>query len=60
MTLVHLNLNSKYLSGNTDVNILLSERPGKTAPAEFYGGGKKYPVLWLLHGTFGDYSDWLR
>ena len=60
MTLVHLNLNSKYLSGNTDVNILLPERPGKTAPAEFYGGGKKYPVLWLLHGTFGDYSDWLR
>ena len=22
--------------------------------------GKKYPVLWLLHGTFGDYTDWWR
>ena len=60
MTLVHLNFNSKYLSGNTDVNILLPERAGNQDPADFYGTGKKYPVLWLLHGTFGDYSDWLR
>ena len=21
---------------------------------------KKYKVLWLLHGTYGDYSDWVR
>lgn len=60
MTLVHLNFNSKYLSGNTDVNILLPERPGRQDPEDFYTAGRKYPVLWLLHGTFGDYSDWLR
>ena len=60
MALVHLNFNSKYLSGNTDVNILLPDCSGKQEPDAFYGSGKKYPVLWLLHGTFGDYSDWLR
>ena len=60
MALVHLNLNSKYLSGNTDVNIILPDLPRDEEPKVFYGAKKKYPVLWLLHGTFGDYTDWLR
>ena len=60
MALVHLNFNSKYLSGSTDVNIILPDCARTQDPAAFYGDGKKYPVLWLLHGTFGDYSDWLR
>ena len=60
MALVHLNFNSKYLSGSTDVNILLPDCARSQEPSDFYGSGKKYPVLWLLHGTFGDYSDWLR
>ena len=60
MALIHMNFSSKYLSGNTDVNILLPDCSGKQEPDAFYGSGKKYPVLWLLHGTFGDYSDWLR
>ena len=60
MALVHLNFNSKYLSGSTDVNIILPDCARPDDPRDFYGSGKKYPVLWLLHGTFGDYSDWLR
>lgn len=60
MALVHLNFNSKYLSGSTDVNIILPDCARFESPAAFYQSGKKYPVLWLLHGTFGDYSDWLR
>lgn len=60
MALVHLNFNSKYLSGSTDVNIILPDCARPADPGDFYGSGKKYPVLWLLHGTFGDYSDWLR
>lgn len=60
MALIHLNFDSKYLSGSTDVNILLPDCARSQEPAAFYGSGKKYPVLWLLHGTFGDYSDWLR
>lgn len=60
MALVHLNFSSKALGGNTDVNILLPDLPRGQSPAEFYASGKKYPVLWLLHGTYGDYTDWLR
>ena len=60
MALVHLNFNSQFLSGSTDVNMILPDCARSQNPAAFYGNGKKYPVLWLLHGTFGDYSDWLR
>ena len=60
MALLHLNFPSQYLGGNTDVNIILPDRPRSQSPQAFYGSGKKYPVLWLLHGTCGDYSDWVR
>ena len=57
---MHLNFNSSCLSGNTDVNIILPDLPRGVDPKEFYAKGKKYPVLWLLHGTFGDYTEWVR
>ena len=60
MALIHLNYKSKYLDGNTDVNVLLPDLPFGGVPADFYSSGVKYPVLWLLHGTSGDYSVWLR
>lgn len=60
MAIVHLNFNSTCLSGSTDVNIILPDCERSRTPGDFYGSGKKYPVLWLLHGTFGDYSDWVR
>ncbi|MCI8401903.1 MAG: hypothetical protein HFI38_07420 [Lachnospiraceae bacterium] len=60
MSLIHLNFQSKYLAGNTDVNIILPDLPRTMEPGEFYGSGRKYKVLWLLHGTFGDYTDWVR
>ena len=60
MALIHLNFNSTCLSGNTDVNIILPDLPRGVDPKEFYAKGKKYPVLWLLHGTFGDYTEWVR
>lgn len=60
MALVHFNFESEYLATNTDVNIILPDKPREKTPAQFYGSGEKYRVLWLLHGTFGDYTDWLR
>lgn len=60
MALVHLNFESEYIGSNTDVNIILPDRPREVSAQNFYGNGKKYRVLWLLHGTFGDYTDWLR
>ena len=60
MSLIHFNFESQYLNNNTDVNIILPDKPRAKTPAEFYGSGEKYKVLWLLHGTFGDYTDWIR
>mgnify|MGYP001136367964 CR=1 FL=1 len=60
MALVHFNFESECLATNTDVNIILPDKPRDLTPAEFYGNGEKYKVLWLLHGTFGDYTDWIR
>lgn len=60
MALLHLNFESECLGNNTDVSVILPDRPRDLSPAKFYSSGKKYPVLWLLHGTFGDYTDWIR
>ena len=60
MALLHLNFESQYLKNNTDINIIMPDKPRSQTPSEFYGGNKKYPVLWLLHGTYGDYTDWIR
>ena len=60
MALVHLNLRSWCLSTNTDVEVILpSIRQGQNYE-EYYRSGKKYPVLWLLHGTLGNYMDYIR
>ncbi len=60
MALLHMNFQSHFLKGNTDVNIILPDIPQTETPAQFYKANKNYPVLYLLHGTFGDYSDWVR
>jgi len=60
MALLTLNFESQYLNGNTEVSIILPDKPRNVEPAQFYGSGRKYKVLWLLHGTFGDHTDWLR
>ena len=60
MSLVTFNFESEYLGNNHTVGVILPDKPRTKTPGEFYGSGKKYKVLWLLHGTFGDYSDWIR
>ena len=60
MSLVNLNLESQYLKSNTEVSIILPDRPRNVDAKDFYENGKKYKVLWLLHGTFGDHTDWVR
>lgn len=60
MALVTFNFESQYLGNSHTVGIILPDKAREMRPAEFYGSGKKYKVLWLLHGTFGDYSDWIR
>lgn len=60
MALLHFNFESEYLGNNTEISVILPDKPRSLTPAEFYGGGKKHKVLWLLHGTFGDHTDWIR
>lgn len=60
MALSVLNFESMYLNGNTTVNIILPDRPRMIPPADYHKPEKKYKVLWLLHGAFGDHSSWLR
>ena len=60
MALYQVNFESQYLGNNHKVSIILPDKPRGKSPEEFYRSGAKYKVLWLLHGTFGDHSDWLR
>lgn len=60
MALLHLDFESQYMGANQDVNIIVPDKPRECTPEQFYGNGSKYRVLWLLHGTFGGYSDWIR
>ena len=52
MALLQMNFRSRLLGGNTDVSILLPDQAGANR--------EKFPVLWLLHGTGGDHSAWVR
>ena len=60
MGLAHLSFRSWCLNTNTDVEVILPSIKQGTDAKEYYGSGKKYPVLWLLHGTLGNYTDYLR
>ncbi|MFN2166501.1 MAG: alpha/beta hydrolase, partial [Anaerolineae bacterium] len=60
MALLQLDFESQFLNGNTQVSIILPDKPRDQTPGDFYGSGTRYKVLWLLHGTFGDHSDWIR
>ena len=60
MALFQLHFASQYLGNNHTVSVIMPDRPQGMDAAEFYASGKKYRVMWLLHGTGGDHSDWVR
>ncbi len=60
MALLTFNFRSRYLLSNTTVGMILPECPGHSSTEDFYCNNKRYKVLWLLHGTSGDWSDWIR
>ena len=60
MALFTLNFESQYLCNNIEVSVIMPDRPRSVDAKDFYSSGKRYKVLWLLHGTFGDHTDWLR
>ncbi len=60
MSLLTYTYESEFLNNNTQIAVILPDKKRGVSPAEFYGSGKRYKVLWLLHGTYGDYTDWVR
>ena len=60
MAYLQLNFESQCLQGNTAISVILPDKTRGLTPREFYSQEKKYKGLWLLHGTFGDHSDWIR
>lgn len=60
MAYIQMNIVSKCLGVGTPVSILLPDRPADMSPREFYESGRKYKVLWLLHGSYDDHTSWLH
>ena len=60
MSILTYNFESEYLKNNQAVTVILPDKPRRQTPAQFYRNGRKYKVLWLLHGTYGDHTDWVR
>jgi S-formylglutathione hydrolase FrmB len=60
MSVLQYTFESDCLKNNTQITVILPDKPRALTPAQFYGNGRKYKVLWLLHGTFGDHTDWIR
>lgn len=60
MSVVQVNLKSQYLAAMSPITIILPDPSLSMPPKDFYESGEKFKVLWLLHGTFGDSSDWLH
>ncbi len=68
MAFISFKFYSAALKTRTNVNVILPTiLPAKDAAnqkgqefASFYDSHGNYPVLYLLHGTFGDEGDWMR
>lgn len=50
MSILTYNFESEYLKNNHEVTVILPDKPRALTPEEFYRSGRKYKVLWLLHG----------
>ncbi|WP_425838844.1 alpha/beta hydrolase [Microbacterium sp. PA5] len=60
MALLTMNTESKYLRANQAFSMILPDMPRECDPTDFYSEHRALPVVWLLHGTFGDHTDWVR
>lgn len=64
MALFHCNFFSQTLLQNSNMYVIIptpdSDELLNDKKSEYFEPGKKYQTLYLLHGGFGDYSDWVR
>lgn len=59
MNQFEIRFRSRSLMMKVPVGVLLPECPMGQKPAAYYRPGKKYRVLWLLHGATCDWEDFL-
>lgn len=59
MAELSIKLKSNYLNDNTQVTVIMPNPPMTKPAADFYKSGKKYKVLWLLHGGRDTLKDWV-
>lgn len=55
----YIKFHSKYLSGSADITIITPNPTKGEDPEEFYNSDRKFPVLWMLHGGYGSFADWI-
>lgn len=64
MAFFHCHFFSPTLHSNTDVHIFIptpnSDEVLNSKRSDYFHEGVKYQVLYLLHGAYGDYTDWIR
>lgn len=60
MAYIQLNFESRYLGNSHPVSVLIPDMPRDETPRRWYASRGRYPVLWLLHGTYADHTDWIR
>lgn len=59
MSEFRIKLRSNYLDSTANLDVILPNPFVGHDPERFYCSGKKYPVLWLLHGGKGKLDDWI-
>lgn len=64
MAFFQMNFFSPTLCFNTDINVVVptpnSDEILNHKSSDYFYPGVKFQVLYLLHGAYGDYSDWMR
>lgn len=64
MAFFQVNFFSEILCFHTDVNVFIPTPDSAETVSEetcaWFQRGSRFPVMYLLHGTYGDYTDWLR
>lgn len=64
MAFFQVNFFSPTLCFNTDINVFIptpnSDELLNNKSTAYFREGAKYQVLYLLHGAYGDYMDWMR
>ena len=64
MAFMQCNFFSPVLNFNTDINVFIptpnSDEILNNEKSDYFKDGYKFQVLYLLHGAYGDYSDWTR